>query len=88
MTDIVIKQGIEEKKEPDESDIKETLRQADEYTKLKEQNDRLEAEYLRQQELRAKLSMGGRAEAGNTPKERTQDDEDQETADKILKQFQ
>ena len=87
MTDITIKQEKEEKKEPDETDIKKTLEAADEYTKLKEANDKLEAEYTRQQELKAKITVSGKAMAGQETKEKTQEDLDQEDADKIVNQF-
>lgn len=76
----------EEKKEekPQDEDIKKTLKAADEYQKLKEENDRLEAEYLRQQELKAKITMAGRAQAGQTVPEKTQEEKDKEEAAKIL----
>ena len=86
MTDIVIKS--EDKKEEEkvtEHDIKETLRAADEYEKLKEQNDKLEAEYLRAMELKAKIAIGGRASAGSP--EKSQEDKDKEEADKLLKPY-
>ena len=87
MVDVVIKQEVEEKKEATETDIKETLKSADEYAKLKEENDKLEAEYLRRQELKAKIDHAGRANAGVIQKEDTQDDKDQVEADKMLDMF-
>ena len=87
MAEITIKQETEDKKEPDESSIKEVLKDADEYAKVKAQNDRMEAEYLRGQELKAKMAVGGKAEAGEQVKERTQDDIDQEDADKLMANF-
>lgn len=88
MADIVIKQEKEEEKKGlDETDIKETLKKADEYTKLKEQNDKLEVELARQLELKAKIALGGKSEAGQAPTEKTQEDIDKEESDKILKTF-
>lgn len=87
MSDIIIKS--EEKKEPEkvtEADVKDTLRAADEYEKLKEQNDKLEAEYKRQMELKAKIALGGKADAG-TPEE-SQEDKDKKEAAKLLSAFQ
>ena len=87
MVDVVIKQETEEKKEVSETDIKETLKAADVYEKLKESNDKLEAEYVRQQELKAKIAIDGKSHAGVIQKEKTQEDVDQEEADKMLKVF-
>lgn len=87
MVDVVIKQEPEVKKEATEEDIKETLKSADEYAKLKEENDKLEAEYQRRQELKAKIDLAGRANAGILQKEETQDDIDQKEADKMLDMF-
>ena len=86
MTDIVIKQeSSEPEKKPDVQDVKETLKAADEYQKLKEENDKLEAEYLRQQELKSRIALGGRSEAGQP--EKTQADKDKEEAERILGMF-
>ena len=70
MTDIKISTVEDEKKEHNfkENDIKETLRAADEYQKIKEDNDKLEAEISRQQELKAKLDLGDKAIAGQIEK--------------------
>ena len=88
MSDIVIKQEEKQEKQTDEGDIKETLKQADEYQKLKEQNDKLEAEYLRRQELKAKLALDGRASAGEEiKKDTTQEDKDKESVDRLVNQF-
>jgi len=84
MTDITIKQEKQEVKEPDRTDIAKTLEAADAYKKLKEQNDKLEAEYARQKELNAKIALGGKAEAGMHEKEKTQEDLDKEAAEKII----
>lgn len=64
MTDVVIKTETKEEKPIQDSDIKDTLKKADEYEKLKIQNDKLETEYLRAEELRAKITAGGTAVAG------------------------
>ena len=84
MPDITI--STDEKKEQPkatETDIKKILTSADEYQKLKEQNDKLEAEYLRQQELKAKIAMGGKALAGQAI-EKTPQEIAKEEAAKIL----
>lgn len=87
MTDIVIKQDEKkEEKKVDESDIKETLKAADEYQKLKEQNDKLEAEYIRQQELKAKIALGGKSIAGQNI-EKNPEEKAKEEAAEILKRF-
>ena len=80
----------EKKEEPeatkvDREDIKETLQKADEYTKLKEENDRLEAEYLRRQELQAKIAMGGKALAGQ--QEETEEQKSEKEATELLSKF-
>ena len=79
----------EKKEEPeatkvDREDIKETLQKADEYEKLKAENDRLEAEYLRKQELQAKIAFGGRAQAGQQ-EETTEQKSEKEAADLLSK---
>lgn len=88
MADIIIKQEAEEEaKGSDEVDIKKTLADADEYQKLKEANDKLEAEYIREQNLKAKRALGGKSQAGNTPVEKTQEDIDKEKGEEIANQF-
>ena len=87
MTDIkIVTEEKEEQRPADVNDLKETLRAADEYKKLKEENDKLEAEYLRQQELKAKITYGGRAAAGQPVK--SPEDLAKEEAAEILKAFQ
>lgn len=88
MPDIVIRQDKEEEKKTDEGDVKETLRAADEYERLKLINDNLEKEYLRQQELKAKMALGGKALAGEEiSKGTSQEDADKEAVDKLVNQF-
>jgi len=86
MTDLVIK--TEEKEEPkvQDNDIKETLIKADAYNKLKEQNDKLEQQLLRQQELQSKLSIGGQSFAGQKV-EKSDEELAKEEADRILEPF-
>ena len=85
MPDITISTP-DKKEEPkaNESDIKKILTAADEYAKLKEQNDRLEEQYLRQQELKAKIAIGGKSLAGQAI-EKTPQELAAEEAAKILK---
>lgn len=84
---IEITEKKEEEKKPVEQDIKETLKAADEYQKLKEENDRLEAEYLRQQELKAKIALSGKALAGQPAPEKTEKEKADEEAKAILSQI-
>lgn len=87
MSDIVIKTE-ESKPEPDKvdrEDIKETLQKADEYEKLKAENEKLEAEYLRNQELKAKIALGGRAQAGQP--EESQEQKNEKEATEMLSKF-
>ena len=53
---------------------------------LREDNERMQAELLKQEELKAKILLGGRAEAGQP--EKSQLDLDQEEAAERLKEFQ
>ena len=79
---------ITEKKEeekPQPEDIKETLKAADEYTKVKEETERLEAMYARNQEIKAKIALGGKAEAGN--QEKSPEEKAAEEAAKHLKLY-
>ena len=79
---------ITEKKEeekPQPEDIKETLKAADEYTKVKEETERLEAMYARNQEIKAKIALGGKAEAGS--KEISDEEKAAEEAAKHLKLY-
>lgn len=87
MTEIVLRnEEKQEEKKVDTKDIAEVLRTADEYNKLKEQNDKLEREYLRQQELKAKINLGGRA-LGGVGNEKTPEQIAEEEAKAILKMF-
>ncbi len=54
--------------------------------KLKEENDALEAELLRKEELRARAMAGGQTQAGHV--EKTDEDKDKEEAARILKPFE
>ena len=86
MADIKITTEDREEKPITDDDIKSTLKKADDYEKLKAENDKMEAEFMRQQELRAKIAYGGKADAGEPNK--SQEDLDNEEAAKILKPFQ
>lgn len=86
MSDIIIKSEEKQEEKPiQDSDIKDTLKQADEYAKLKEENDKMEREFMRQQELKAKIALGGQALAGK-PEENEEDKLKQE-ASKIINMF-
>jgi len=82
---IEITEKKEELPKPQAEDIKETLKAADEYARLKEENDKLEAEYARQQELKAKIAIGGRSYAGT--KEITPEEKAKEEATQHLKMY-
>ena len=90
---IEITEKKEEAPKPQVDDIKETLKAADEYQKLKEENDKMEAEVRRteelnrkREELRAQSLIGGRSFAG-TP-EVTDEQKAQEEAKRILSMFE
>ena len=71
------------KEEPDKplSPVQEVNKN---YEELKEANDKVEAELLRKEELKAKTALGGQTDAGQ--KQETQEDRDQELADLLLKE--
>lgn len=80
---------ITEKKEeekPKVEDVKETLKAADEYEKVKEETERLEAMYARNQEIKAKMALGGRGEAGS--QEKTDEQKAEEEAKEILSAYE
>ena len=84
MTDLKISVD-NEKQEAPQPDIKQTLKDADEYEKLKQENDRLEAEYNRREEIKAKMALGGRAQAGQV--EKSEEQKAEEEAADLLKRF-
>ena len=86
MTIEITEKKDEPEKKVDEEDIKQTLKQADEYEKLKQSNDLFEQEIQRKEELMAKLSLGGRALAGQ-PEEK-QEDKDKKEAAEHLKAYE
>ncbi len=80
----------EKKDEPEPTkvnreDIKETLQKADEYEKLKAETEKLEALFLRNQEIKAKMAVGGRAQAGQA--EESQEDKDEKEAAELLSTY-
>lgn len=84
MTDLKISVD-NDKPEVSQPDIKQTLKDADEYAKLKAENDRLESEYNRSMELKAKMALGGRAQAGQV--EKSEQEKADEEAAMLLKRF-
>lgn len=85
MSDIIISTDNKKEEKPVEENIKDTLKAADEYAKLKEQNDRFEAEIQRTEELKQKMMIGGRALAGQSPPpEKTEKEKADEEAKAIL----
>jgi len=87
MTDIVIKsENKEEQKKDDSGDITATLRAADEYKKLKEENDKIEKEISRHHELlKAKIALGGRTEAGQP--EESEEEKANKEASEIMSRY-
>jgi len=57
------------------------------YEKLKKQNEAMAKNLRKLEELQAIDVLSGRAEAGAVPKQKTQDEIDQEEADKVIKMF-
>ena len=88
MSEVIIKteEKEEEKKPVEAENIKETLKAADEYEERKAKVEKLEALYLREQEIKAKLAISGRAEAGIP--EKTSEEKTQEEAKGILSMFE
>ena len=87
MTDIVIKQEEQkEQKKPDVEEVKEVLKAADEYEKLKEETEKLEAMYTRNQEVKAKLALGSTVDAGT--QEKSAEEKTKEEASDVLKMFE
>lgn len=88
MSEITISTEKKETESKDNvNDVKDVLKAADEYAKLKEQNDKLEAEYIRQQEIKAKIAIGGRAQAGQFVPEKTEKEKADDEAKEILRQI-
>jgi len=89
MTDIIISNKKEdEEKKLDVNDIRESLKLADEYKKIKEMNDKLEEEYKRSDEIiKARGALGGRAFAGQYIPQKTPEEISKEEAAKILSMF-
>ena len=89
MADIIIKGGAvqEEKKPVQDNEIKEFLIKENELQKLKDINLQLEAEINKNEELKARMAVGGRALAGQVTPEKTPQDIAKEEAERILKIF-
>lgn len=87
MADIVIK--TEDKKEEikpvERSEIEKGLTTAMELKKMQEENDALEREIMRREELRNRQLLGGKTL--NQAEEKSQADKDKEEAQRILGMF-
>ena len=81
-TDTKGKEPDTPKEEPDKP-LSPTQEVNKNYEELKTANDKVEAELLRKEELKAKTALGGQTDAGQ--KQETQEDKDQELADLLLK---
>ena len=73
-------EAIPKVEEPEKSEFDKQLEA------LRADNERMQAELLKQEELKSKILLGGRAEAGQPQK--TQEDSDKEEAAGILKELQ
>lgn len=90
MSDIIISTGEKpkEKEGVQASDIKDTLKAADAYARIKEENDKLEAEMNRSLELiKTREMLGGRAFGGQFTKEKTAKEIADEEAKRVLSMF-
>ncbi len=85
MPDITISTEEKEKPAVQDNQLVEQMKKADEYQKLKLQNDKLEAELQRREELKAKMAVGGRAFAGTA--EKTEQELGEEEGTKLYNQF-
>lgn len=92
MTDDLIKKVEEEiqardedgKANPIETPLEEVKRISEETKKIAEGNNKTLA---KMQELQAEMQIGGRADAGQVDKPKTQEEQDQAEADKIVGAF-
>lgn len=84
MVDITISDKKTE--EPKPENIKDTIQKIDEIQKLKEENDILEAEIKRREELHARLAVGGRALAGQ-PNEISEEEKASKEAKELLSTY-
>jgi hypothetical protein len=79
----------EQQKQTEQSSIQQNenkdLTETEKLMKIKSDNDALEKELARQDYLRAKMELGGRALAGQ--KTKTPEEEAEEEANKMLKVF-
>ncbi len=77
-----ISKNTDDKVAPSKLDeVSETLQ------KLKEANDAVEKELLRKEELRAKIALGGKSQAGQAIPEKTKQEIADEEAKKILSMY-
>lgn len=77
----------EPKKQIEKSAVEKGIETAMEYQKLREENDALEKEILRREELRNRQMISGRANAGQYTPEKSKEEIAKEEAYKILKMF-
>ena len=81
-----LKEKVKELSEGKQKVVEEEPSEFDKQLKaLREDNERMQGELLKQEELKAKILLGGRAEAGQPQK--SQLDLDQEEAAERLKEF-
>ena len=68
--------------EPKEEIIEKTdvEKRKEEYEALKAENDNVEKELLRREQLKAEVAKGGKSDAGQVPKKKSEDEEWEEKA--------
>lgn len=87
MADITISTEEPKKQIAQDNDIKKILYDADEYNKIKAENDKMEAELSRREELKARMERGGNSFAGQIVPEKTEQQKADEEAARLVKQF-
>lgn len=86
MTEVkIVTEEKEEAKPVEAEDVRETLKAADEYEKRRLEVEKLEALHQREQDIKAKMAIGGKSEAGQA--EKSQQEKDDEEAKKLISAF-
>jgi len=77
----------EEKKQVSTNEVTEAITTAMEIEKINRETEELEKAYRHREEVKAKLALGGKAQAGQYTPEKTKEEQAKEEAAKILKPF-
>lgn len=67
-------------KTPEVPEKTDSEKRKEEYETLKAENDKVEEELIKREQLRAKVALGGKSAAGAETVEKTQDQKDEEAA--------